>query len=198
VYTIHPRGLDHPTEVWCQFEDDGAWNVIQRRHIKSTGEEEDFQRSWEEYRHGFGSRRGDHWLGNDALHSLTSQGDYSLLVRVWDVEGTLHVARYRQVTVENEGQSYRLHVSGYHGNASDGLRHHDGAPFSTWDVDNDSSSSQCAVQYRGGWWYRDCQHVNLNGKQGLGMTWFDSNTNQWLHLNNVQMSIRRNNPATVV
>ncbi|KAI8509125.1 Fibrinogen C domain-containing protein 1 [Branchiostoma belcheri] len=38
-----------------------------------------------------------------------------------------------------------------------------GKPFSTKDRDNDESSSDCATEYRGGWWYGDCHTSNLNG-----------------------------------
>jgi hypothetical protein len=34
--------------------------------------------------------------------------------------------------------------------------------FSTYDRDNDLYSKNCAVTYRGAWWYRVCDHSNLN------------------------------------
>ena len=35
--------------------------------------------------------------------------------------------------------------------------------FSTNDNDNDVSAASCAQNYKGGWWYNDCLHSNLNG-----------------------------------
>ena len=38
-----------------------------------------------------------------------------------------------------------------------------GYQFSTFDQDNDVYSGNCAVQFRGAWWYSACHASNLNG-----------------------------------
>lgn len=45
--------------------------------------------------------------------------------------------------------------------------------FTTKDRDNDKSSKHCAEHAKGGWWYRDCHHSNLNGiyKKGKSHYW---------------------------
>jgi len=44
------------------------------------------------------------------------------------------------------------------------LSYHLGMYFSTKDRDNDASGKRdCADLERGGWWYKDCSKVNLNG-----------------------------------
>ena len=54
----------------------------------------------------------------------------------------------------------------------------------------DLSNTNCADSYQGGWWYSHCQHVNINGKYSLGLTWYDSLENEWIALAKVEMKIR--------
>lgn len=55
----------------------------------------------------------------------------------------------------------------------DGLMYHNGSPFSTKDQDNEKDSRHCAKTAKGGWWYKGCHHVNLNGvyKKGKSSHW---------------------------
>ena len=56
-----------------------------------------------------------------------------------------------------------MNVSNYHGNAGDSLLGwHNGAPFSIIDNDNDDYDVNCATNYIGAWWYKNCHASNLN------------------------------------
>ena len=55
--------------VFCNMEENGGgWLVFQRRFDGS----ESFERTWEEYKHGFGDVENEHWLGNKWLNLLTN------------------------------------------------------------------------------------------------------------------------------
>jgi len=80
-------------------------------------------------------------------------------------------AEYDNMTIESEDNNYKLHVTGYHGNAGDAFNddHAVGSPsngmmFSTPDVDNDLYLEKNCASLRGaGWWFRRCSTSSPNG-----------------------------------
>ena len=93
---------------------------------------------------------------------------------------------------------YTLHVGRYSGTGGDSLSYHNGGPFSTLDKDNDDSDANCARKYKGGRWYKDCHHSNLNGFDfktsdetpfSQGIVWMDF-TSYDSSLKSVTMSIK--------
>ena len=154
-------GLDFP-HLCETVTDGGGWVVIQRR---STGDT-DFDRNWAEYKQGFGSLSGDFWLGNDKIHAITSTGTYEIRIDL-EYKGKRAFAHYRDFSVADEKDDYRLNFGAYYGTAGNSLNYHKGKPFSTVDVDNDDHDIQnCAGVHGGGWWFSACDHSNLNGNWG--------------------------------
>ena len=160
VYTIKPYN-HKPFPVYCQFDNEGLWTVIQRRRDGYV----DFERNWVEYKHGFGILDADMWLGNDKIHAVTTQRQYTLRIDITDWDGVTHYASYRYFEIASEASFYRLHYRDYSGTAGDSLgAYHQNRTFSTFDKDNDNKASEhCAEIHRGGWWYNECDLANLNG-----------------------------------
>mmetsp|Transcript_86461 Transcript_86461/g.137240 ORF Transcript_86461/g.137240 Transcript_86461/m.137240 type:complete len:107 (-) Transcript_86461:139-459(-) len=65
--------------------------------------------------------------------------------------------------VTSERTKYQLSLGTYSGTAGDSFSDHRGHAFSTKDRHNGISSGNCAVTYKGAWWYHDCHASNLNG-----------------------------------
>ncbi|KAI8486251.1 Fibrinogen- domains (FReDs) [Branchiostoma belcheri] len=163
VYTLGPP-LSGVT-VYCDMDTaGGGWTVIQRRIDGSVP----FNRTWEEYKQGFGDKNGEYWLGNENIHLLTAQKDYKLQVDMMDWENQTRYAVYDVFRVAGESDGYRLTVSGYSGTAGDsmiGSHTLNGQKFSTVDRDNDVGLTHCSQHFgQGGWWFGHCGYSYLNGR----------------------------------
>ncbi|XP_053814898.1 angiopoietin-4 [Vidua chalybeata] len=161
IYTLHIANLSEPKKAYCDMETDrGGWTIIQLRANGSLS----FQRSWREYKQGFGDASGEYWLGNEAVHLLTSRVPYALRVELQDWEGGQVYAHYGKFQLGSERQFYRLSLQDYSGTAGQqsGLALQ-GTQFSTRDADNDNCLCKCAQMLSGGWWFDACGLSNLNG-----------------------------------
>jgi len=117
-----------------------------------------FNRSWAEYKVGFNDTRGNYWLGNDLLSQLTLNSHLKLRFDLQlRTNFSWYWAEYSSFAVLGERYYYRLIVSGYSGNIGDALSSfHNTMMFSTYDVDNDWRSDNCAAYHGGGFWYKNC------------------------------------------
>uniref|UniRef100_A0A2K6F421 Tenascin n=1 Tax=Propithecus coquereli TaxID=379532 RepID=A0A2K6F421_PROCO len=174
LYTIYLNGdKAQALEVYCDMTSDGGgWIVFLRR----KNGREDFYRNWKAYVAGFGDRREEFWLGLDNLSKITAQGQYELRVDLRD-HGETAFAVYDRFSVGDAKTRYKLKVEGYSGTAGDSMAYHNGRSFSTFDKDTDSAITNCALSYKGAFWYRNCHRVNLMGRYGdnnhsQGVNWF--------------------------
>ncbi|XP_033638610.1 ficolin-1-A-like [Asterias rubens] len=159
LYTIFPTSLTTSgLQVYCDMETDGGgWIVFQRRQNGSVN----FDRTWAEYQSGFGDLQNEFWLGNDILRDLTGSGQWRLRVDMEDWKSNKSWSSYGEFNVT--GDKYTLHVGSYDAQspAGDSMAFHNGRQFSTKDNGN---AQNCAVRYKGGWWYASCFYANLNGE----------------------------------
>ncbi|KAH8273821.1 hypothetical protein KR044_001146, partial [Drosophila immigrans] len=179
--------------VVCDSElADSGWTVIQRR--KDAGE--NFNRSWTDYRRGFGQLENNFFIGLEKLYWLTNEQPHELYVYLKNIKNETRFARYSHFRIADESENYKLlSVGKCSGDAGDSLSTHVNMMFSTYDRDNDVSKYNCATEWLSGWWYNSCFHSNLNGlykddsiNLQNGIKW-----NSWENANHftfVQMMIR--------
>uniref|UniRef100_A0A674HT35 Tenascin C n=1 Tax=Taeniopygia guttata TaxID=59729 RepID=A0A674HT35_TAEGU len=174
LYTIYLNGdKAQPLQVFCDMgEDGGGWIVFLRRQ----NGKQDFYKNWNTYVAGFGDPKEEFWIGLENLHKITSQGQYELRVDLRD-KGDTAYAVYDRFSVGDAKSRYRLRVDGYSGTAGDSMTYHNGRSFSTFDKDHDSAITNCALSYKGAFWYKNCHRVNLMGRYGdnnhsQGVNWF--------------------------
>lgn len=181
TYLIHPG--NHPVETWCV----NGTTLLQRRYNGTI----DFNRKFNEYVNGFGDPASEYWLGLESMHRLTSDNCSSMRIDMTDIYGSSWYADYEYFVVGSADSGYMLDVGGFKGNASDAFEYQNHMEFSTIDRDRDISNTHCAGNYEGGWWFSHCQHVNINGKYTLGLTWFDSARNEWIAVATSEMRMYR-------
>ncbi|PIK35696.1 hypothetical protein BSL78_27477, partial [Apostichopus japonicus] len=120
VNIIKPDGFEEPFEVFCNNDvGGGGWTVIQRRDSGAVN----FDRSWSQYKDGFGFLSTEFWLGNEKLSYLTNQGHYELRVDIKLSNGASFYTTYRGFRITDEWGQYQVtHIGELESNAT-------GTPF---------------------------------------------------------------------
>ncbi len=110
--------------------------------------------------------KGNFWLGLEALHQLTSNGKATLRVDLTKADRTKGYVEFGGFRILDESAKYVMQWdSQMTGDARhNALEGNKGMMFSTYDSDNDRSSTNCAETRKGGWWYKSCSKVNLNSE----------------------------------
>eukprot|EP00058_Branchiostoma_floridae_P001867 XP_002587355.1 hypothetical protein BRAFLDRAFT_96226 [Branchiostoma floridae] len=202
VFPIKPASSTDHFDVFCDMTTDGGgWTVIQRRFEGRLN----FNRRWADYKDGFGRVEGEHWLGLDKIHNLTSQNNYELYVELKDWEGNVAYARYTTFSIGDESTDYTLHIGGYSGDAGDSMEFSNGMKFSAIDRDNDGFSPlHCAEHHSSGWWYNRCTYSALNSPYyqpedyhgtdtGYGVLWYYWKNDWYYSLKATKMMVRPQN-----
>ncbi|XP_042302171.1 angiopoietin-2 [Sceloporus undulatus] len=161
IYTLTVPNTGEEKKAYCDMETSGGgWTIIQQRSDGSV----DFDRTWAEYKTGFGNPSGEHWLGNELVFQLTSQKQYALRIYLKDWEGNEAYSLYEHFYLANEEQKYRINLKGLTGTAGKiSSISQPGNGFSTKDADNDKCICKCSQMLTGGWWFDACGPSNLNG-----------------------------------
>ncbi|KAL1476980.1 hypothetical protein MTO96_017849 [Rhipicephalus appendiculatus] len=192
VYTVfHESAGRSGQDVYCDMETDGGgWTAdiafpSEQCHpgsVASTGTTPITSiRNWTQYASGFGDPAKEYWIGNEALHALTST-DEVMTLRVFLANSTEDGVwiDYDSFRISNKNDNYAIKIGKYVGPAGwDALSYANNSMFSTFDRDNDQSTSNCALIYKGAWWFRKCHNSNLNGlnlngyhdSKGDGIDW---------------------------
>ncbi|XP_032876573.1 angiopoietin-2 [Amblyraja radiata] len=161
IYTIYVPNNRQPLKAFCEMKiRGGGWTVIQRRQDGKAN----FQRTWKEYKTGFGDPAEEHWLGNEVIYQMTKQKNYALRIQLRDWEANEAFSLYNQFYLDSEAQKYKIHLKGYSGTAGKISSFSQlGNYFSTKDSDNDKCLCKCSQMASGGWWFDACGPSNLNG-----------------------------------
>nr|XP_016996044.2 fibroleukin-like [Drosophila takahashii] len=149
IYNITVGDI-HAFEAPCNST---GWLTIQKRFDGS----ENFDRTWKDYKDGFGNIEGEFFIGLERLHIMTQAQPHELRIELGMVNGSTSYAHYDDFKIGSEEELYELESLGiYNGTAGDSLKDHNEKKFTTHDRDNDESKRNCATKEWGGWWYTSC------------------------------------------
>jgi ficolin len=148
-----------------------------------------FDRSWAEFKAGFGDVGGDYWIGNERLHEITEDGRYKIhfdLLSAGDKQW--YWAEYSTFVVGAESTNYTLRIDGYSGTSGNAAGVYtyagefnpnmvlNGTAFTTRDRDNDQDPDHNCANWSGiigGFWYNHCGYVLINSADEslYGFSW---------------------------
>uniref|UniRef100_A0A1I8GLH4 Fibrinogen C-terminal domain-containing protein n=2 Tax=Macrostomum lignano TaxID=282301 RepID=A0A1I8GLH4_9PLAT len=133
--------------VWTAGSD--CWTTVQHRVSGSV----DFYRNWTQYQSEFGEGPdGNYWIGSAAMRTreLSECGQPAVTAGPPCSTGCPAQWTFTATGLSTRASSARdpTETTG---------------SFSTMDADHDDSSSSCAENYSGGWWFQGCYSTHPNG-----------------------------------
>ena len=94
----------------------GYWTLIQRRGNYGMDPPERFNRTWQEYKDGFGTSEGEFWIGLESIFTITNTDEkYQLKIDLEDWDGSKAFIVVNNFKVSNEANNYRyVHTARSH------------------------------------------------------------------------------------
>ncbi|XP_074657961.1 fibrinogen gamma chain-like [Tubulanus polymorphus] len=197
VVFIHPPTADHPFHVRCTFSGKTAYYILAQRIYDKENIPGIFNKTWADYKYGFRTNSMVFWLGNDKIYHIAHPESrfHSLCFYFVLNNGSRFCTFYSGFTLSPEEHGYAMttdhvvkdvvtascivnKVDVLNPDKKPGLRSQ-GMKFSTYDRDQDQSDRNCAREFGGGWWYRNCTDLGLTVASMSNMFWSDvfNNTN---------------------
>ncbi|KAL7876619.1 hypothetical protein AOLI_G00115820 [Acnodon oligacanthus] len=155
LYAIKPNQSE-PFLVYCEFTQEGAFTVIQRRHDGSVN----FNLSWQSYEDGFGDFRSEFWLGLKKIFAIARQGDSLLRLQMEDWKQEKQSTEF-QYNLEGPDSNYTIHLKTVDPTPDTDFH---AVRFSTKDHNDGYDDESCVRDYTGGWWFGACDEINPNGR----------------------------------
>lgn len=176
LYNLNIFNSTNKTEVYCDMTR-GGWIRIMNRVDLTT---DDFDKTMEEYRKGFGDINGNHWLGLRNMRALVKYNKMKLRVEFYNNHTDDYMCEYESFYLYPEYEDFRIYlgnkVYGDIGYDNSHIEEINGMKFSAKDHDNDDIFYyNCAKIHKGGFWFGgNCFYMcptcgsNVDGQLNIG------------------------------
>ncbi|XP_054083046.1 angiopoietin-related protein 7 isoform X2 [Zeugodacus cucurbitae] len=152
IYNITPLNMS-PFEVFCLTDPKGGcgWTLVWRRNEIN----DDFNRTWAEYRNGFGELTDNFFIGLDKLYALTIAEPQQLRMGIKYGSNNWELDIFDEFVVGNVCTQYELVITNPQNKRRIFKRLNKRAHFFTKDLSSSSKNEECAKAMGMGWWYTD-------------------------------------------
>ena len=95
VNDIYPDGKNK-VSAYCDMDDmnNRGYTRLMAKFARLTGE---FNKSWAEYKIGFGELSRNHWIGLETIHQLTNRKKMNLFVEILDANNKYYNKNYSRL-----------------------------------------------------------------------------------------------------
>lgn len=180
LYWLKPDGITEPFQMWCKFDNDGAWMLVWSNLRGKTGRPTT-NMGWAMATYGFKpiynipssvlglSDNKELWEVYTPLNlwNFLMGNKQGRLQYEWrsNYGGAINKKLICSINPFTGADNYTLHLSNCKMGADAGLwNYHNGRPLTTTNLDNDAYVSNCADLYSGTpWWYGACWSGSING-----------------------------------
>ncbi|KAI0234249.1 Angiopoietin-1 [Lamellibrachia satsuma] len=123
-----------------------------------------FNRTWHEYKTGFGNPTGEFWVGLENIHSIVSHpSQYALSLQVRMRSGARHYSEVDNFRILDESQQYKIASVGSYTVKGSRKFVYLGTTFATRDVDQ---KYHCGARFNGFWHWVWNQYAGTNYQCG--------------------------------
>lgn len=164
VYQLYVSSSSTKT-VRCDMNR-GGWTVIAAKYTipSLVGLSQflpQFNKSWSEYKNGFGVANETYWSGLDFMNYLTSTYSLQYRIDVWNSATDFAYIVRSSLYIDNEINRYQLTLGTVTShNLVSVQTAANGMFFTTYDRKNDQAGAgyNCAdnIYWTGGWWHQSC------------------------------------------
>ena len=184
VYTIYPNTTDG-IQVYCEMAK-GGWTRIMNRIDNGTA----FNRSWNDFKIGFGDINGNHWLGFNSISKILSLGKLMIRFEFMSQSSPLDFFEFDQIMIASESLKYKMILGTLtNHNIMADFWFNNASNFYTYDNDR----SRCAHDYKGGWWHNSCYRWSLTASPDAPIGHLFESGKSWKFYQNFKILLKNIN-----